>query len=264
MAQATGPAPGSYGAVATRRRSSWLPWAVVAGLLVLAAAGYGVSRYPWGLSEAPAALPDPGETEPAAASLELELKTSEAAQSAETIARLEREVRQLLEENTTLRSQVEVLRLKDDSNAALVAAQARAEDCLYQLSAVGDQVENLQAKQAQARLIQALAGGSSSGSGSRSSSRRAEPRDYAVFVRQPDAVVHEDGSVDVTGTVHNANDQPIEGFVRVTLSTGGEEVDFVSLHMQVAANSVESYDTRFPVAVLRGNVRVSVAWDKER
>ena len=75
-----------------------------------------------------------------------------------------------------------------------------------------------------------------------------------------------DGSVVVEGTVHNRNDQAIDGFLLVVLTVDGLEVDSVSLPMQIREKAVASYDTTFPVVVRSqgGRVVATVQWDKER
>ena len=160
---------------------------------------------------------------------------------------------------------MEVLRLKDDSTETLAEVRADAAACLAELreakEASANSINLSRRPAARNVVLEALDRAERSSSSPRP---RAEPRDSGIFVRKPDVTVGDDGSVAVAGTVRNANSQPIEGFLAVILSVDGAEVDSRSLSMTIPGNTVGSYDTLFPVVVERGNMRVTVSWDKER
>lgn len=121
----------------------------------------------------------------AALGRQIAMKDTEIAQYEQSIARLKGEIDLLLEKQTALESQVEVLRLKDDAAAALDALRIRADACEARLSAAGERVDDLEKEQRQARLIQSPAGGEASRASRTPPRSRTEPQDRYVFAREP-------------------------------------------------------------------------------
>ena len=65
--------------------------------------------------------------------------------------------------------------------------------------------------------------------------------------------------------VHNANGQPISGFLVLTLELGGREVDRTTLELEIPANSVKTYDHTFSGRTPAfGTPRVTAAWSSLR
>ncbi len=191
------------------------------------------------------------------ASLErqLEEKTAEVTQKEKTIVRLNGELADLHDSNVALKSQVEVLRLKDDSSETVLALQGRFNSCLSELAAA-----RLRYSQAKARVEQALLSGRLT---KRRPAAATGPLDRLVIVPQP-RVIGRGDAVTVEGTIHNANDQAIAGFLRVVLIAGRTEADSETLPMTIGAGSTDDWNVTFYGGLNTVAVRARAEWNKER
>ena len=195
---------------------------------------------------------------------QLVAKSAAIATAEETTTRLEHEVRDLMGKYATLQDLVEMLKLKEEPCAGL--AEARAEAARWR-AGLEKAVEELNDQQSQRQLEKLIAAASSRGGGGGGSSTRSGdggPRDSWVSVRQPYVVVTGD-AVEVQGTLHNLNSQPISGFLLLTVTVDGLETDAASLQLDIPANTVIDYDHAFYGLQAEGQtVRVTGEWDKER
>ncbi len=182
---------------------------------------------------------------------ELEAKVVEVEQSRQAIVRLEGEVRSLLDENTKLRSMVEVLRLKEDSNEALEAARAETRRYREGLERAVEEL-NRQARQPRPEASRQQP---------RESQRDAsEPSDRNVFVREPYVYDDGQGTIQVEGTIHNTNDVGIGGYLEITLTVDGRYAGSTTLTLDLEPHTVHDYDYTFNAVTPSGLVRVTAVW----
>ncbi len=223
----------------------------------------------------PAALEE-AEARRASLEMQLELKTAEVEQYEATVARLENEIAEMLDRQSSLESQVEVLRLKEDSVGELAQCVEQRAACLEQMSENAELMAGVLKADQEARQRQyqrqirktfddIMGSASTTRSPPSTSPRGTAPKDSYVFVRQPYVTVG-DGEVSVQGTINNTNDAPIDGFLRVELVSGGRVVGSETLHMTLAGNTVDGWETTFRGVVTIGGAsfQARAEWDKER
>ncbi len=205
--------------------------------------------------------------ERASTARKLELATGEVAGQKVTLQRLKGEVAALLDKQSTLEAQLEVLRLKEDSTGALAACQERAALCLEQQSAAAftraSEPDPALAAAERAK-VEGLLTAPSSQQAARPPSRDGGPQDSKVSIPRPYVTVGDSG-VSVDGTVRNRNDQAIDGFVLVELIVDGRTVDSQSLRISIPANATEEWGAAFSGVNTLGGERISAraAWDRE-
>ena len=207
----------------------------------------------WALSACAPEGPDPEtEADLQRLSAELETKAAEAEQSQETIASLEAEVEGLREENAKLRSMVEVLRLKEDPNEALEAAREETRRYREGLERAVNEL-NRQARRPRP---------DPSRQPPRSS--RPEASDRNVFVEEPTVFGDGQGMFVVEGTIHNANEVGIGGYLEIILTIDGRHAASTTLTMDLEPNTVHNYDHAFNAVTRSGVVEVVAVWGSGR
>ena len=254
--------PAGFAIAAVSRGPRW-PWlaATTLGVLLAFALGTTLNRASGG-GDATAERPT------GSLAQQLALKTAEVEQLESTLEHVNGELQSLLDANATLTSQVEILKLKEDACEGIDSAQDRADSCEQRLATATSRLEELQAAQRSQRTTETLLAMSTSAPPppmTRKRPARNEPKDQYVFVRDPRVTVIGDGSVAVVGTLHNANRQPIEGFLVVDLIVDGREYASETLHLTLDGNVVESYDVRFQSVIsMQHRYRARAEWGKER